>query len=390
MTRTRSGVCAALIGAVLFYAGCSRADGTRATVLEPVPGEARGAGALVVPVGVHASGDLMISLSGLEPGEAYVLCLNAMHPATETSATLGTLGVPGWPLGAFVEEPDGRRKGFWDFAKVQADASGRYRGAFTLPLPAMDYRVMLLVKDVPGRGSGSFLQSEALMLSVDPLLGAKRLGSGIAAAVSLLVLTTLVVRRRLGPQRAPAGSLPPLPRGAPMPAVSDDADVAAPEASSRSDAEDFACSTAKLACDDSSRDVESRVEYDSAGASGTLVERARCAGTFVHHKDFAWVEIQGRRKTFRPRQALVFRILCEQDPECYGIPQEQIVKEWEAVYQAKRANPVRVLDIFRSREDEPGDFVERVPGSASVYRLKLDDPGEAGVEVEDRPRVAMA
>jgi hypothetical protein len=123
-------------------------------------------------------------------------------------------------------------------------------------------------------------------------------------------------------------------------------------------------------------DGSAQAQGDSASASPqaaqTLVERARAEGVLLHHKNYAWIEIHGRRKSFRPRQALVFRILCEQDPNCDGVPQDEIVKAWEEVFQAKRANQVRVRDIFRSCEHEPGDFIVRVAGPASVYRLRLE------------------
>jgi hypothetical protein len=100
------------------------------------------------------------------------------------------------------------------------------------------------------------------------------------------------------------------------------------------------------------------------------------AGVLVHHRNLSWIEIHGRRKSFRPRQALVFRILLENDPDCEGMLQEEIVKAWEKVYAVARANPVRVRDIFRACKDEPGDFIVRVPGPASAYRLRLE-PGIA-------------
>jgi len=54
------------------------------------------------------------------------------------------------------------------------------------------------------------------------------------------------------------------------------------------------------------------------------------------------------------------------------------------VYGVARANPVRVRDIFRAYKDEPGDFIVRVPGPASAYRLRLE-PAAAPRRAEDTP-----
>jgi hypothetical protein len=388
---------AVLVAVLSLCVACGERTEVRQTPLEPLGG-VKLSGTLSVPLGAQRQVEMQLRIGGLAAGATYVLCLNAADAGSRTSQALGVLGLPGWPLGAFVSEtadaesgtnpdattePQTVRKGYWDFAKIQADAQGVYESTLELPLPALDYRVRLLVKEPPARGSRSILQSETLLLRVDPFSSARY---GVAGATLLATLAGLgVALRRRASARASSG------------AALADAHVHAPAVASLLDpaSQSSAAPTIVAPHHDSSPETASVPDVPVlAPLPGTcpqsLVDRARAEGVFVHHKDFAWVEIHGRRKSFRPRQALVFRILCEQDPRCYGIPQEQIVKEWEAVYKVKRANPVRVLDIFRSREDEPGEFIERVPGSASVYRLRLTPRDDAACAAEEHlhPRAA--
>jgi hypothetical protein len=347
-----------LLGLLLLLA-CRQDELIRETALEPIGGEAQASGSLRIPLSSRPVADLSIRLSGLEPGATYVLCLDTVEPGSDTSHALGNLGLPGWPLGAFVRTENGDEHGFWDFEKFKADATGSYSETVQLPLPPMDYRLRLLVKRSPSEGSRSLLQSETLLVSVDPLLEVRRWAgrAGLALAFAGLGLVMRSQRRTREREDGPvtdelesSSMSPPAVESTAM-----DVDL---------DDEDFAASSVQLSCD-----VAPQVPVQPPR---TLIEHARAEGVLLHHKTYAWVEIHGRRKSFRPRQALVFHILCEHDPNCDGLPQEQIVKEWEHVYRAKRANPVRVLDIFRSHPDEPGDFIERVAGSASVYRLRLE------------------
>jgi hypothetical protein len=292
-----------------------------------------------------------LSLTGLSPGETYVLCLNAQEPNSLSSETLGRLGIPGWPLGAFYPSAKGGVEGYWDFEKVQADAQGRFLRHFELPLPAMAYRVKLLVKTNQGVESRPVLHSQPLLLDVRGPLRVEVL-TGTIAALAVIPLALIARgrgrRSRITPEQAHAG----------------DREHAGHREHAGAFAPDPQATTMEAEADP--------LASAQPGCARTLVDRARAEGVFAHHKNYAWIEIHGRRKSFRPRQALVFRILCEHDPNCDGIPQDEIIKAWEEVFRAKRANPVRVRDIFRSCEHEPGDFIVRVAGPASVYRLRLE------------------
>jgi hypothetical protein len=357
-----------LLGLLLLLACREEGPPFRETPLEPLGGEAQANGSLRIPLRSQPVADLSIQLEGLEPGASYVLCLNTVDAGTDTSAALGNLGLPGWPLGAFAIDDRGREHGYWDFEKFRADEGGRYAENVQLPLPPMEYRLRLLVKRSPADGSRSILQSETLLLSVDPLLEVRRWasGAGLALAFAGLGLVMRSQRRTREQRAAPSSETLPGPAAASEPAGFD----------AGIELDELVASEV--------HPIGEPLAQVPAQPPRTLIERARAEGVFLHHKNYAWVEIHGRRKSFRPRQALVFHILCEQDPNCDGLPQEQIVKEWEHAYKAKRANPVRVLDIFRSHPDEPGDFIERVPGSASVYRLRLE-PRAAEEESDSLP-----
>jgi len=325
------------IVAIVWLLACSPTPTeVRVLPLEPLPGQDPAAsGEVQFPSSSTSPAAISVRLRGLVPDSQYVLCLNPWEPDSPTSQRLGSLGVHGWPLGAIYDNPLGYKEGHWNFVKIKTNARGVFEQAFSLPLPPLDYRIRFLVKTAPTHGSVSVLQSDALLMAVSPSpLPGWLTGTMVALAfVPLVFIARVRARDRSGdrPTRHRPSCDEPLEEGAPH----------------------------------------------------TLVERARADGTLRHSKHYSWIEIHGRRKTFRPRQALVFRILCEQDPNCDGIPQEHIVKEWEAEFKAKRANPVRVRDIFRASPDEPGDFIVRVPGPASVYRLRLTpnvEPNQGEVE----------
>ncbi len=328
---------------ILALAACSEVPATRELPLEPAGDQTSVSGALRLTPSPRGHAGFTVSMAGLTPGATYVLCLNGKEPGSPSSETLGHLGIPGWPLGAFYPNPNGGYEGFWDFEKVQADALGRYERHFELPLPAQAYRVQFLVKTNHDVGALPVLKSQPLLLDVRDPLKVDLLTGTIAA---LAAIPLVFIARGRGRRRLP-------------PDVDDE------------------CLAHADACDD-----DGAVEHSSRSAVGeamelvgcarTRVDRARAEGVLQHHKNYAWIEIHGRRKSFRPRQALVFRILCEHDPNCDGIPQDEIIKAWEEVFRAKRANAVRVRDIFRSCEHEPGDFIVRVAGPASVYRLRLE------------------
>jgi hypothetical protein len=327
--------------ALLALAACSEPPPSRELPLEPAGDQGSVYGALRLTPSPRGHAGFTVSMTGLSPGATYVLCLNAQEPGSPSSETLGNLGIPGWPLGAFYPSPHGGFEGFWDFEKVQADAQGSYQKHFELPLPALAYRVQFLVKTNHDVGARPILKSQPLLLDVrDPLK--VDLLTGTIAALAAIPLAFMARGRGRRRVHEHADELPR------HDAYGSDADGAPPLAS-----------------------VEVPLRAD-AGCAQTLVERARAEGVLQHHKNYAWIEIHGRRKSFRARQALVFRILCEQDPNCDGIPQDEIIKAWEEVFRANRANPVRVRDIFRSCEHEPGDFIVRVAGPASVYRLRLE------------------
>ncbi len=272
-----------------------------------------------------------VSLVGLEPDATYALCLNAQEASSPSSDTLGSLGMPAWPLGGFYPSWAGGVEGYWDFEKVQSDSQGRYLHHFELPLPAQPYRVKFLVKIKYDSGARTILTSQPLLLDVRAPLDVYVLTGIAVLAVMPVALILLRWSRRTGE-------------------CPDETDAGHQEAGPILEAD----SQNGLAC------------------AQTSVERARAEGLLLHHKNYAWIEIRGRRKRFRARQALVFRILCERDPNCEGMPQEEIVKAWEEQFGVSRANPVRVRDIFRSCEHEPGDFIVRVAGRASMYRLRLE------------------
>ncbi len=331
---------AALAFAGLALAACSAPPPPRELPLEPAGDQTSVYGALRLTPSPRGHAGFTLSMAGLSPGATYVLCLNAQEPGSPSSETLGNLGIPGWPLGAFYPSEKGGYEGYWDFEKVQTDAEGRYQKHFELPLPAQAYRVQFLVKTNHDLGAIPVLKSQPLLVDVRDPLQVDLLTGTIAALAAIPLVFIARGRGRRRPSSEP--DHPGLERTR---ACEDLADEPSPSGSSSAHV---------------------------LPACSTLVERARAEGVLQHHKNYAWIEIHGRRKSFRPRQALVFRILCEHDPNCDGIPQDEIIKAWEEVFGAKRANPVRVRDIFRSCEHEPGDFIVRVAGPASVYRLRLE------------------
>lgn len=359
VSAVRAGLVALLLAAPLSAA----AGELRVLELEPLE-DIQANGHLHLPVQPGSVATLSVDLGGLAPISTYVLCLDAETAETPASAALGSLVLPGWAPGNLWE-----RKGFWDFARVETDAEGRIAQAFELPLPPLDYRVRLLVKRVePHGGMVSVLQSPVLLLEVRSKLREQAWILAIVAAFAcplpLLWLVHLMRRRHqtvdtfaLSTTREEAPALEG-PVAAPAPAA---ADVGAASVS------------------------PPLVAVVRMEPPRTRVEQARAEGTLTHHRNLSWIEIHGRRKSFRPRQALVFRILMDNDPDCEGMLQEEIVKAWEKVYAVARANPVRVRDIFRACKDEPGDFIVRVPGPASAYRLRLEPkaPAPLAVEPED-------
>jgi len=356
----RAGLAALLLAAPLYAV----AGELRVLELEPLV-DIQANGHLHLPVQPGSVASLSVDVGGLAPISTYVLCLDAETAETPASAALGSLALPGWHPGNFWE-----KKGFWDFARVESDAEGRIAQAFELPLPPLDYRVRLLVKRVePHGGMVSVLQSPVLLLDVRSKLREQAWILAIVAAFAcplpLLWLLHLLRRRHatvdtfaLSDTREEA---PALEGPVPAPVVPTAAEVSAPAAS------------------------PPLVAVVRMEPPRTRVEQARAEGTLIHHRNLSWIEIHGRRKSFRPRQALVFRILMDSDPDCEGMLQEEIVKAWEKVYAVARANPVRVRDIFRACKDEPGDFIVRVPGPASAYRLRLEPkaPAPLAVESED-------
>jgi hypothetical protein len=345
-------------------AACSEPPQARELPLEPIGDQRSVYGTLRVTPSARGHAGFTLKMSGLIPSETYILCLNAQDPGSKTSETLGNLGIPGWPLGAFYPNPAGGTEGFWDFEKVQANEQGSYERHFELPLPAHSYRIKFLVKPNASADHHPILTSQPLLLHVRAALEmADVLKTGTLAALAALPLVFMA--RGRGRRKT----------------FSDAEDDAQPrEQASEPRVEAF----------DPSALQGAPLDAPDATVAGTLVDRARAEGVLAHHKNYAWIEIHGRRKSFRSRQALVFRILCEQDPNCDGIPQDEIIKAWEEVFRAKRANPVRVRDIFRSCEHEPGDFIVRVPGPASVYRLRLEPTAppstpepDSGMSIED-------
>jgi hypothetical protein len=262
---------------------------------------------------------------------------------------LGNLGIPGYPLGGFYPGLSGGFEGYWDFEKIQTDARGGYLKHFELPLPAQAYRVKFLVKTNHDSGARPVLTSQPLLLDVRPPVALNML-TGIAALAALPLV--FIVRGR-GRRRAPA--------------CEDDVEVVNGVAY-----EPMPPARPPLELVEPASDAAAPLLENGSSCATTWVERARAEGVLLHHKNYAWIEIHGKRKSFRPRQAFVFRILCEHDPNCDGMPQDEIIKAWEQEFRATRANQVRVRDIFRSCEHEPGDFIVRVAGPASVYRLRLE------------------
>jgi hypothetical protein len=304
----------------------------------------------VEPSGVAA---LSIDLGGLAPKSTYVLCLDAETAEVAASAKLGSLSLPGFQPGMFWET-QGVKKGFWDFARVETDEQGRFARAFELPLPPLDYRVRLLVKRVePHGGMSSVLQSPVLLLEVQSPL--RRQAWVIALVVALACPLPLLWFLRARRRNAPVDTFALSDTREEAPAIAGPAPSAAPA----------------VAAPAVGQPVLQPV-VPQPEPPRTRVEQARVEGVLLHHRNLSWIEIHGRRKSFRPRQALVFQILMDCDPDCEGMLQEEIVKAWEKVYGVARANPVRVRDIFRAYKDEPGDFIVRVPGPASAYRLRLE------------------
>jgi len=380
-------------------------------------------GEILFPSRSMSTSKLTVRLTGLAPERSYILCLNTGEPNTPTSETLGKLQLHGWPLGSFYDNPQGFKEGHWNFVRIESDASGRFERGFELPLPPLDYRIRLLIKTAGEGGYAPVAQSDAFLMAVSgsPL---KRWLAGTMFALAFVPLL-FIVRGRARDRgehgapdheaaeaagadvnRTPSSSeddsatgggatlqLNPAAPGLPdaLGAEHTRLDASEVQGSEFEDPNQFnghafngnpcnanqgdASQGDPHRCDASHTAMEPT--NGSAGPSSlidrdlTLVERARIEGNLRHGKRFSWIEIHNRRKHFRARQALVFQILCEQDPNCDGLPQEEIIREWEAVYEAKRANPVRVRDIFRACADEPGDFIVRVPGPASVYRLGL-------------------
>ena len=310
---------------VAFLIGCTRtpADVVELPLVEVGRPESPTPSAPVTQLGririATRAGEItpvVVRLVGLQPTHRYVLCLNPEESGSPTSDALGRIAIAGWPPGEIYRSPSGRQVGHWNFATITTDAQGAFEGAFDLPLRPLEYRVRLLVKTTYDEGSVSLLQTKRVEVSVLPSITERWL----AGTLMVLPLAPLLWFVRLRRRKATAR---PAPRG------------------------------------------------DTPDTGRTRIERARAEGVIRHSETYTWIEIHGRRKRFRPRQALVFRILCEQDPDGLGVPQETIVRLWEASFPAQRANPVRVHDIFRAYPDEPGDFIVRVAGAACVYRLRL-------------------
>jgi len=368
--RVFSAACSTLVAVLLCTPSTALSTELRVLDLEPLE-SLQANGHLHLPVKASSRATLSVDMSGLAPYATYVLCLDAETAETPASAGLGKLVLAGWPPGNFWET-HGIKKGFWDFARVETDAEGRFAQAFELPLPPLDYRVRLLVKRVEATGGMvSVLQAPVLLLEVQSPLREKAwllaLVAALTCPIPLLWLLHLM-RRRTGTV-LDTFALVDTDDEEDAPALAGSA-AAAPAAATNGAAAEAV--RAPL------------VETEHADPPRDRVEQARIAGTLAHHRNFSWVEIHGRRKGFRPRQALVFRILIEHDPDCEGMLQDEIVKAWEKVYGVARANPVRVCDIFRAYKDEPGDFIVRVPGPASAYRLRLE-PAAAPRRAEDTP-----
>jgi len=346
-----------------------------------------------------SSSELTVRLGGLEPKTTYVLCLNPGEAGSPTSDRLGKLQIHGWPLGSVWENPSGIQEGHWNFVRIQTDAAGAFEQQFELPLPAADYRVRLLVKTSPENGSQCIAQSDAFLMVVSGPPFTRWL-AGTFVALAFVPLIFMVrgraksdrhkAERAHNPEEAEPSPRAPLAgagevhhRPTLAPAVPGPPEIPSPPEGlecGRNPVRPVAATPTPLHSGESPLSPADaaaqawRFQPDSTNGQ-TLVDQARSEGVLRHGKHFSWIEINNRRKQFRARQALVFQILCDQDPNCDGLPQEHIVREWEAVYEAKRANPVRVRDIFRAYPDEPGDFIVRVPGPASVYRLGIPVPG---------------
>src|SRR5262245_43518975 len=347
--------CIVALGTLAITA-CTEPQTSRELPLAPLDEQISVYGSLRVTPSPRGHAGFTLSVVGLDPTDTYRLCLNAEEADSSSSETLGNLGIPGWPLGAFHQAASGH-EGYWDFENAQADAQGRYQKHFEIPLPAQSYRVKFLVKTNQGASARSILTSQPFMLEVRTPLGVHWLTGTIAAmaAVPLMFIVRGRTMRRVRTDVEGEEDRPLAPRSEHGPAEPElePADVVLPG------------------------------PLPFVGGMRTCVDRARAQGVLRHNKNYTWIEIHGRRKIFRQRQALVFRILCEQDPNCGGILQDDIVKDWEAVFHATRANPVRVRDIFRSCQGEPGDFIVRVPGPASAYRLRLEaTPPIAAAECE--------
>jgi hypothetical protein len=333
---------------MLALAACTEPPPSRELPLEPLADQTPVYGKLRLTPSPRGHAGFTVSMMGLEPGATYVLCLNAQEAGSPSSDALGNLGVPGYPLGGFYPGLNGGFEGYWDFEKIQADARGGYLKHFELPLPPQAYRVKFLVKSNYDSGARPVLTSQPLLLDVRAPVGLEML-TGIAALAALPL--AFIVRGRGRRRTAECPDDLEALNGEPYEPLPSPPRPQLEVVSSESEADP--------------------VPLGSACAT-TWVERARAEGVLLHHKNYAWIEIHGKRKSFRPRQAFVFRILCEHDPNCDGMPQDEIIKAWEEEFRAKRANPVRVRDIFRSCEHEPGDFIVRVAGPASVYRLRLE------------------
>lgn len=152
--------------------GCSGRVEYRELPLEPVPGTAMGKNPGSMQLTVHRGGpvQLKLRLNGLQADTGYVLCLNPAAADSPTSRHLGTLSIPGWPLGEFWVNPSGQREGFWDFLRIQTDSEGRFDDTLTIPLPPMEYKVRLLIKHPQPQGVRSILQSNAIFMAIEPSL----------------------------------------------------------------------------------------------------------------------------------------------------------------------------------------------------------------------------
>ena len=312
---------------------------TVAHTLSILPGEVypHASGVMELPTSHRPPTAVRVSLEGLAPQSSYVLSLNAAEPDSPTGEALGRLTSAGWPTGALYHAPEGGELGVWNFATLRTDSEGRAEQTLELPLPPGDYKARLFVKTSGPEGNVHILQSQIVFLAVDPVSRAWSWGLLGAAVVPLLGWGLWVALRKR-----------------------------------------------------SSRDEPGEDRSAGSERRNTLVDRCRADGTLRHSPTYHWVEICGRRKTFRPRQALVLQILCEHDPNGDGLPQQEIVRIWEKTFATKRADPLRVRDIFRAYPDEPGDFLVRLPGPASVYRLRLEPRGTSTEVAVPPPRDTTA